>query len=98
MTRGYSRPVQRGWARAAVAVVRRPSLWATAARQGRVLARPGWWRRRPYLPLPDPAYLRFRMQTAYGEAGDQPPDPGDLVAYLHWCRDYPRAAGGLAGR
>ena len=90
--------VQRGWARAALAVVRRPSLWATGARQALVLARPGWWRRRPFLPLPDPAYLRFRMQTAYGANGDGPPDGADLVAYLHWCRDFPRASGGLAAR
>jgi hypothetical protein len=33
------------------------------------------------------------MQTAYGEAGTQPPVAADLVAYLHWCRDYPRAGG-----
>jgi hypothetical protein len=78
-------------------VARRPSLWGVAARQSLVLARPGWWRRRPFLPLPDAGYLRFRMQTAYGAEGTQPPVPGDLVAYLHWCRDYPRA-GGLAGR
>jgi hypothetical protein len=31
------------------------------------------------------------MQTAYGDAGGQPPVPSDLVAYLHWARDYPRA-------
>lgn len=86
--------MQAGWAKAAVAVARRPSLWGTAARQVIVLARPGWWRRRPFLPLPDPEYLRFRLQTAYGGTGDSsPPSAGDLVAYLHWCREYPRAGG-----
>lgn len=55
----------------------------TAARQARRLARPGWWRHAPHLPLPDPAYLRFRFETQYG-AGD--PDPRDVVAYLEWCR------------
>ena len=82
--------VQRGWARAALAVVLRPSLWGVAARQALVLARPGWWRRRPFLPLPDPGYLRFRMQTAYGDTGARPPEPKDLVTYLRWCRAYPR--------
>lgn len=72
-----------------MAVVRRPSLWAVALRQALVLARPRWWRRRPYLPLPDPAYLRFRMQTAYGGDGSGPPAPADVLAYLHWCREYP---------
>jgi hypothetical protein len=75
------------WVRGAVAAVaRHPGLWLTAARQALVLAVPGWWRRRPFLPLPDPDYLRFRMQTAYGGAGDQAPDPDDLVTYLRWCR------------
>ena len=81
--------MQRGWARAAIAVVRRPSLWAVALRQALVLARPGWWRRRPHLPLPDPAYLRFRLQTAYGGDGTGAPTADDVVAYLHWCREYP---------
>jgi hypothetical protein len=79
--------MQGGWAASALAVVRRPSLWGIALRQARVLARPGWWRRRPFLPLPDANYLRFRMQTAYGDEA-RPPDPNDLVAYLHWCREY----------
>ena len=75
------------WARAAVAAVaRRPSLWGTALRQAGVLAEPGWWRRPPFLPLPAPGYLRFRLQTAYGGAGDRAPEPADLVTYLRWCR------------
>ena len=78
--------MQRGWGRAAVAVALHPSLWGAAARQVRVLARPGWWRRRPFLPVPDAAYLRFRAETAYGDPS-QPPNPADLVAYLHWCRE-----------
>ena len=61
-----------------------PRLWWTAARQTALLARPGWWRARPYLPLPDPAYLRFRLHTAYGRS-DRAPDPGDVVAWLRWC-------------
>ena len=76
-----------GWALAALgAVLRHPSLWPTAARQVRVLARPGWWHRVPFLPVPDPAYLRFRLETAYGGAGDHPPAAADLVAYLRWVR------------
>jgi len=75
----------------AVAVVlRHPDLWATALRQARLLARPGWWRRPPFLPVPDPDYLRFRLLTAYGGDGSAAPDPSDLVAYLRWCRAYPQ--------
>jgi hypothetical protein len=36
--------------------------------------------------VPDPDYVRFRMQTAYGSNGS--PDPEDLVAYLSWCREF----------
>ena len=43
----------------------------------------------PFLPLPDRDYLRFRMETAYGGAGDQQPKPADLLTYLRWCRDFP---------
>ena len=75
----------------AVAVVlRHPDLWATALRQARLLARPGWWRRPPFLPVPDPDYLWFRLLTAYGGDGTAAPDPSDLVAYLRWCRAYPQ--------
>jgi len=77
-----------GLRRAALAVARRPSLWGVAAHQVVVLAVPGWWRRRPFLPLPDPAYLRFRFLTAYGDP-DHDPEPADVVSYLHWCREWP---------
>jgi len=55
--------------RAVLAVLRRPDLWWTGVRQALVLAPDGWWRRPPHLPLPDPAYLRFRMVTAHGGDG-----------------------------
>jgi hypothetical protein len=92
--RSYAPPpaAERRWALAAArAVVRHPSLWATGVRQALVLAAPGWWRRPPFLPLPSPDYLRFRLQTAYGGAGDQDPEPADVVTYLRWCRSLPRA-------
>ena len=56
-----------------------PSLWGTALRLG--------WRLRLRL---DPAYLRFRMVTMYGDADAQPPGD-DLIAYLRWCRDWERS-------
>ena len=76
-----------GWGRAAGAVVVRPWLWPTALAQVIALAPRGWWRRRPYLPVPDRAYLRFRMQTQYGDP-DHEPEPEDLLTYLKWCRSY----------
>ena len=81
-----------GWmVRAAVAVARHPGLWVTAVVQLLRLAPRGWWRRAPFLPLPDPDYLHFRLQTQYGV--DQPPEPADVVTYLHWCRAWPHGRG-----
>ena len=74
---------------AARAVLVRPDLWTVAAVQTVRLARPRWWRHWPPLPLPDPAYLRFRLQTAYGDP-ERPPAPADVVAWLEWCRDLRR--------
>ena len=79
------------FARAALVLLRRPSLWGTAVGQLFRLAAPGWWRRWPPLPAPDPSYLRFRLQTQYGDA-DREPEPADLVTYLHWCKGYGKVA------
>jgi hypothetical protein len=81
----------RWWRRVAIAVIARPSLWAATVGQVVRLARPGWWHRWPPLPAPDGAYVRFRLQTQYGDP-DREPEPADVLAYLRWCRDYPRAA------
>ena len=51
------------------------------------LAPRGWWRRWPPVPSPDPDYLRFRLQTMYGDP-EHEPEPEDLVTYLKWCRGY----------
>lgn len=77
------------FAGAAVAV--RPWLWTTALRQVFTLAAPGWWHRWPPVPAPDPAYLRFRLQTQYGDA-EREPEPADVVSYLHWCRGERKVA------
>ncbi|MGI9600766.1 MAG: hypothetical protein ACR2QE_02695 [Acidimicrobiales bacterium] len=69
-------------------MARRPVLWATAVAQIGRLAPPGWWRRRPFLPLPPADYLHFRMQTAYGDP-DRLPPVDDVVTYLRWCRRWP---------
>jgi hypothetical protein len=79
----------RWWWRAGVALVVRPVLWGTAVGQVVRLARPGWWHRWPPVPAPDAAYLRFRLQTQYGDP-DREPEPEDVVAYLRWCRRYRR--------
>ena len=80
----------RWWARAGGALAVRPSLWGTALVQLVRLARPGWWRRWPPLPAPDRDYLRFRLQTQYGDP-EREPEPADVLAYLRWCKGFRRA-------
>jgi hypothetical protein len=76
-----------GLSRVAAAVVRHPSLWPTALRQARRLAPVGWWRRRPFLPVPDRGYLEFRLLTQYGDA-HAAPAPRDVLNYLAWCKRW----------
>lgn len=80
-----SRPDARFWWRAAVAVLVRPRLWFTALRQVFRLAQAGWWRRSPFLPLPDEHYLEFRLVTNAGTGGY--PRVEEFIRYLEWCRD-----------
>lgn len=72
---------------AARALARRPGLWAEAARTGRSLVpRRGHWRGGGAA-----AWLRFRAETAYGDAAGVP-SGSDLLGFLAWSREE-RAAG-----
>lgn len=71
--------------RAVGAVVPRPRLWWTALVEFRRLLPDRWWGAWPFLPVPDPALLRFRATTQYGDP-THPPDPDDLVTWLSWCK------------
>lgn len=84
------RPGLRWWWRVFTTLVRRPMLWTTALGQLLRLAVPRWWRRPPFLPLPDPGYLRFRLETQYGS--DCEPEVGDVVDYLEWVRATARSS------
>jgi hypothetical protein len=80
-----------GWGRTIVVVVQavlpRPTLWWSAASAVARLARRGWWRRAPFLPLPGESYWRFRLVTAFGGTGQgEAMSIADVVAYLQWCR------------
>lgn len=72
-------------------VLARPSLWPTALRQIVRLAPRGWWKQRPFLPVPRADYLEFRLVTQYG--GEHGVARGDIravdvVDYLQWCKDW----------
>ena len=77
-------------AKVGFSVLGRPDLWLTALDQGRRMAPTGWWRRVPFLPVPDQGYLAFRLQTMYGDAADQAA-PSDLITWLEWCRQWRRS-------
>ena len=72
----------------AAAVARHPSLWPVAVRQWRRTTPVGWWRRRPFLPVPSREYLRFRLLTQYGDS-ETGATGADVVNYLAWCRTQP---------
>ncbi len=78
-----------GFVGVASVVVRHPSMWVTAIRQGRRLVPSRWWTRSPYLPVPSCAYLEFRLVTQYGDISHRP-EPEDVLNYLRWCRDWQR--------
>ena len=89
-------PSLTGLPAAAAAIAVRPRLWRVALRQARVLVPSRWWRRRPFLPLPDREWLAFRATTAYG-AADAPLRVDDLLTWLAWTdtvRPAPDAAPG----
>ena len=74
------------------AVAPRPRLWPAAFGALRRMARRGWWRHPPFVPLPGEVYWRFRLVTTYGgEGNSEALLPADVVAYLRWCqRTRPR--------
>ena len=57
------------------------ALWAFRRRR--------WWAGPPFLPLPDPVYLRWRMYTAYGDESAVPP-VDDLIRFSRWRRELLR--------
>lgn len=50
-----------------------------------------WHRKAPFLPLPSDRYLRWRMETAYGDPLAVPPD-GELERFLVWASRMRRRA------
>jgi hypothetical protein len=66
------------------AVVRPPLAWDLIA-VAWAFRRRDWTTRPPFLPLPDPPYLRWRMYTAYGDERAVPPVE-DVVRFARWRR------------
>jgi hypothetical protein len=72
------------YARMAGLALRRPGVipqlvgaaWACRARD--------WYRRAPFLPLPPRTYLRWRMETAYGDP-EHLPEAREIERYVVWA-------------
>lgn len=64
----------------------RPRLALDLLRTAWAFRRREWWRRPPFLPLPDRAYLRWRMYTAYGDEDAVPPAE-DVIRFARWRRE-----------
>jgi hypothetical protein len=67
-----------------------PLLALDLLRMGWAFRRRHWWRVAPFLPVPDPVYLRWRMFTAYGDENAVPP-VDDVVRFARWRRETMRA-------
>lgn len=76
----------RWWLGLAYLVVRRPSIWLTAAVAYRRVIPNGWYRVRPFLPLPDREYLEYRFHTV---GGPERITQHEAVAYLYWLKALP---------
>ena len=63
-----------------------PRLAVDLLRTAWAFRRRAWWRKPPFLPLPDRAYLRWRMYTAYGDEEAVPP-VRDVIGFARWRRE-----------
>lgn len=65
--------------------LRRPRLLPALLGFSWAARRRDWYRRPPFLPLPPRSYLRWRLDTAYGDPEAVPPDD-ETARYLEWAR------------
>ena len=67
------------------AALGRPTMIPDMLSAAWVFRRRDWYRRPPFLPLPSSSYLRWRMDTAYGDPDAVPP-VDELRRFLRWAR------------
>ena len=76
------------WERLSLALalrsVMRPTLAVDLVRVAWRFRAREWYRRAPFLPLPDATYLRWRMYTAYGDF-DAVPSAEEVERYVRWA-------------
>jgi len=83
----------RSWSALTLALIGRAVVNPLVARDLVALAwsmrRRGWYRAPPFLPVPPPEYVRWRMYTAYGDEGAVP-RVDDVVRLARWRHDLLR--------
>jgi hypothetical protein len=63
-----------------------PRLALDLLRTGWAFRRRDWWRKPPFLPIPDRTYLKWRMYTAYADENAVPPAE-DVIRFARWRRE-----------
>jgi hypothetical protein len=71
-------------AKLAVRAVFRPALALALARVAWRFRSRNWYAHFPFLPVPDPTYVKWRMHTAYGDY-DAVPSADDVERYARWA-------------
>ena len=86
----YTSPMSATWTsllvRLAGRAVLNPRLALDLLRAAWAFRRRDWWRRPPFLPLPDRTYMRWRMYTAYADENAVPP-ADDVIRFARWRRE-----------
>lgn len=71
-------------------LLRRPWLLPAVLGMAWAFRRRRWWSRAPFLPIPSPDYLRWRMDTAYGDPNAIPPQI-EYERFVRWAATQRRA-------
>ena len=75
----------KGGRRLAGGLLRRPWLLPLFLSSAWAFRRRKWYRQSPFLPLPSEAYMRWRLDTAYGDPEADPP-LDEVVRFMKWAR------------
>jgi len=67
-------------------VVVHPNLWFEGLRSGFRIAKNGWWKTPPFLPLPGEGYWNFRKVTVFGGDGAGRLSDEQVLGYLRWSK------------
>lgn len=72
------------YAKLLAVLLRKPGLLPHALGAAWAFRARGWHRRAPFLPLPPREYVRWRLETAYGDPEAVPP-ADELERFLRWA-------------